>query len=770
MKKLFYIFLLLSFGANAQTILNPNQYYTKTIGDIYNKSSWTTGTLASDFTNSGFGTAPTVTSNKIILVGSGAGTEVLSYVNKTCLDNFTYAVDYRFKVTSSGDSGPLIKMLSTNTGSVPTASITAQINHATGADFGKIFYTVISNGTPVVYKSTQIIPAISVNDSLRIQIYNAGGSVVVSANNFTTGTQAYFSFIGTFAFGDPAYIPNTSKFSIIPGNGTYEIDRIQYKSDAPVRPNFLVVGHSYALGSYAGIAMNRWGIQIGAEISAGSGDVTQSVLDRMPEITNIIKPKVVYLWIGVNDISFSIPTGTWQANYASIVSQLTTAGIQVVPMLALPNNGVSVATLNSYISSTYPTTYIDTYTPYVSTGTTFNPAYTSDGTHPNPTCTNLIVAQIMATQVYQNYATPQFKLYAPVPPIFNSTDGNAYITKTYVDKNDLFKLNSSSEANYPGTVSNGDGTSSAIYNLRYIITNGAEFAGIAGTTPMWGVGFNNQANFTGSSGTSGGRQWYLFDKVSSKNVIVADASDRIWFGNTSANGNYTFRVATVATTSANTMIEAAGTIASNYQTSGGNGINFNFAGTNVFTFSSQPNAQYGGTNNANSGTNLTFTNDLTSSFMGGMNQSNEFFWGPSNTNYSLWVKKPTGGVTGAIHNADGSMDMNTHQIHTLTAGTSNTDAVNLSQISIQLPTVSSTTLTLSVSSYYVYTGSGSTWTLPVLTNGLTYHIKNRGSGNLVINSNAGGNDIYDTSAVSTITLAPGAATILNCDATFFNRQ
>lgn len=80
------------------------------------------------------------------------------------------------------------------------------------------------------------------------------------------------------------------------------------------------------------------------------------------------------------------------------------------------------------------------------------------------------------------------------------------------------------------------------------------------------------------------------------------------------------------------------------------------------------------------------------------------------------------------------------------------------------PIVSSAgTLAMAVTStHYVFTGTTTTWTLPTVTgntNSIIW-IKNAGSGDITLNSNAGGNDIYDTAAVSTITIGAGAARML----------
>lgn len=85
--------------------------------------------------------------------------------------------------------------------------------------------------------------------------------------------------------------------------------------------------------------------------------------------------------------------------------------------------------------------------------------------------------------------------------------------------------------------------------------------------------------------------------------------------------------------------------------------------------------------------------------------------------------------------------------------------------------VTATGLTMDAGiSHYVFSGTTATLTLPVVSGNanVKFVIKNRGSGNLTINSNAGGNDIYDTSAVNTLTVAAGAYLEIVCDGTYFN--
>jgi len=88
-------------------------------------------------------------------------------------------------------------------------------------------------------------------------------------------------------------------------------------------------------------------------------------------------------------------------------------------------------------------------------------------------------------------------------------------------------------------------------------------------------------------------------------------------------------------------------------------------------------------------------------------------------------------------------------------------------------TVSSAgTLNIGNSEGYVFSGTTTTWTLPAISGntGVKYYIKNRGSGSITLNSNAGGNDIYDTSATNTLTITAGTSKVLVNDGTYWTVQ
>lgn len=86
------------------------------------------------------------------------------------------------------------------------------------------------------------------------------------------------------------------------------------------------------------------------------------------------------------------------------------------------------------------------------------------------------------------------------------------------------------------------------------------------------------------------------------------------------------------------------------------------------------------------------------------------------------------------------------------------------------PSTSTITQTLGTSSgAYAFTGSTATWTLPTPSvAGQAYYIKNRGSGSLTINATGGGAVIYDTGAVTSISIGAGGGRYIWWDGTFWN--
>ena len=90
-----------------------------------------------------------------------------------------------------------------------------------------------------------------------------------------------------------------------------------------------------------------------------------------------------------------------------------------------------------------------------------------------------------------------------------------------------------------------------------------------------------------------------------------------------------------------------------------------------------------------------------------------------------------------------------------------------------LVTSSAATLTLSHRVDYVFTGTTTTWTLPAVNASVTGRanaiiIKNRGTGNITLNTNGGSNVLFTSSLVNTLTISVGDSVTLISDGTYFN--
>lgn len=158
-----------------------------------------------------------------------------------------------------------------------------------------------------------------------------------------------------------------------------------------------------------------------------------------------------------------------------------------------------------------------------------------------------------------------------------------------------------------------------------------------------------------------------------------------------------------------------------------------------------------------------------------------------NDNWAIGTSAPT--PTAYLHFAAGTATANTAPLKftlgtnltTPEAGTieyngtkffnTNSTAVRGTFLDIRTLVSGAGTLSLNTTyTHYVFTGTTTTWTLDPITGNTntSIFIKNRGSGAITLNTNAGASEIYSTSAVATISIAAGSAIILINDGTYWN--
>lgn len=395
----------------------------QTIGNIYNKTYWAN---LNDFTvTSGF----SVVSNQIQCIGDGSYTQTLSLKKPSALDNFRIEAHWKTTTSFSADSGAKVTMLSY----LGTATTYAFINTKSGADFGKVFLQINFGGLHTL-KSTSALSVTS-GDSLKIIYTFKGGNIKVVGYDLTNNTSVSLTSVDNYTYGSINYASNTAYPSFSPGNGTYLLTKFEYSSATIISPDIAFVGHSIVAGYNQQGALKRAGSLLGGVILGGSGDLISTVQARAYEIYTYVKPKYVFLMIGVND---NLSTTAYQTAYINLVDTLVVHGITVINLLATPCNSVNVTGLNSFIETTYPNSYIDDYTPLWSgSGTTMNPLYNSgDGIHPNSAGATLIASTVSGNSLYSGIVNNHLftdKLYYRNQPIFNPDDENVLIPKSYAD-------------------------------------------------------------------------------------------------------------------------------------------------------------------------------------------------------------------------------------------------------------------------------------------------------------------------------------------------
>lgn len=370
---------------NLNNIINNNilpYLQTPTYGVIYNATSFSAASLASFTAN---GVTPTVVGNALQFTG-GAGTFTQSYdysagaSGNTMLDKWCMNEVVTVGTIASGSYGLGIGTRSYNSAS-NYYNAAASVNFSTASPGALYIY---ANGSNVATSANNL--SISTGDSVSITLCRDENIVTANAYDVTTqSAPVTISYAYTMKPTTAHVAPNTGRFALYNLGGTQTLTSLSITSREAENATIAFVGDSKTAGYYAGdqsfsfANMSKPYFNI-INLSGGS-DTTADLLRHVPEIV-ALRPKMVVLEIGCNDIRYSVPLATIEANYASIVSQLSSAGITVYNLLPLlENSGINQAPLKAWIQATYPASFID------SGGDAFasNPTVVvaSDNIHPN---------------------------------------------------------------------------------------------------------------------------------------------------------------------------------------------------------------------------------------------------------------------------------------------------------------------------------------------------------------------------------------------------
>lgn len=330
----------------------------------------------------------TTSSNGLIVSGGGGNyTKIASYNAPTLLEDWEMTGQITAGTVNSTSYG-----------------IAFGINSAGGYVFSSLLYLTTSGNviahtrgayTSVYYSSdTLTVPSggivtfsIKRNKELFISTYTCNGVTI----RFTTAVV-----VNTIPF--PQLLPSTGKFSIYSVGGTHTLNNWTVKSSVRLNAPYLFYGDSITAGYTQSFAGTRWMNQAIQDVTTfivrgGPGDTTTSLATSVQEVINLA-PKKVFLLMGINDFYNSISLNTSMSNISSIVTALENAGITVYICKLLPCNDYNVNDFNDTLITNFGLNRVkvDFYSSLVGSGTNINPAYSSDGLHPNATC-----AGVMAT-------------------------------------------------------------------------------------------------------------------------------------------------------------------------------------------------------------------------------------------------------------------------------------------------------------------------------------------------------------------------------------
>lgn len=269
----------------------------------------------------------------------------------------------------------------------PTASVIGGIVTATGGNFGKLFIYG-DYGAQLNYGPTNT--DLNNGDVIRISLSNNGWKWSLLVQNFTQGWEERQDL----ETSDGGFIPllgnNSANPSFFHMGGNISLDSFHYTVHAPLSTDLMIVGNSVTYGQDADYQYDRFVNLIGNTedniFSGGGCDVTQSIIDRLPEIISIHPKRVLLHDLAGNDIAQAISSATWQANLITIRNTIVAAGIPVIWTNGQPRIGLDESPQKTFIEGE-PTfagdLIIDTWTPMLGTGTDPYVLFMSDATHPN---------------------------------------------------------------------------------------------------------------------------------------------------------------------------------------------------------------------------------------------------------------------------------------------------------------------------------------------------------------------------------------------------
>jgi len=352
--------------------------------DPYNTSNWTKyGAINSQVT---FGASS-------ITVGAGTSSvnDYMVLNQYTGMEN----IKVSFTATMTNTSYFIYGLISRSVGASPRG----YCHEITKTGHQACYFLGGTPGGALAFTTKGATPteAYSAGDVLRVYIEKNNEFVIISqqVNNDPVFTQSFDTTFFDISTNNQANI--CSPFFM---NVDCDMVISDFKVSTTKNKNIpvLFVGDSITQGAYAESYDGIFGKILTADINAGGAEFSQDTINKLDEIL-LINPQRVFLLTALNDEANSVPDATWQANISTITTTLEAAGITVIHLL-YAGFGAFGTTVNSYITTTYPSAYIDTATPLETSPGVINPIYDSGDDHPNAAGHALIASTISGSPLY----------------------------------------------------------------------------------------------------------------------------------------------------------------------------------------------------------------------------------------------------------------------------------------------------------------------------------------------------------------------------------
>lgn len=338
-----------------------------TIGTIYNVSSWSN---LNDFTING--TTVTATSNQLQFTG-GANTFTQSLdltsiggvnIGATKLSKWTQTIQFVVPTITASQNwigfGIRSSCSYNKSGVTALPQLVFRMDLVTGtAGIMRIY----SSTTPSLAVSTSAV-SITSGDIISMTLTLNDGVATYSGYDVTTSSTPIAGSVGLYGAAG-AYVTNTGHFAIFDGGGSVNTNKVNswvISSSEIQGAKIAFVGDSKTQAYQAtGVSLlysihngffyrlqDNYGPMVNL---GGSGDCSADYLSRVYEIINWVRPQTVIINGVSNDIRSSISSATWQANIASVISQLQAAGINVIFWTGLYETNISQSAVSTWANA-----------------------------------------------------------------------------------------------------------------------------------------------------------------------------------------------------------------------------------------------------------------------------------------------------------------------------------------------------------------------------------------------------------------------------------